>query len=144
MPDPSTRRGLVNLGIIAGLTLLVVGVLWTIGSTWNPKIDVIDGDTIGIGDERIRIIGLDAPETWPGHFECEGERVQGERAAATLRAILDSADRVKIDRQGPGKWPGRTLAYVYADGVDVATIMIEAGWARPNNGEGRQPWPQCR
>jgi hypothetical protein len=48
---------------------------------------VIDGDTFRLGERRIRIIGIDAPETHPPR--CAKEAELGEMATGKLRDVLN-------------------------------------------------------
>ena len=48
---------------------------------------VIDGDTFKIGQRRVRIIGIDAPETHPAR--CQEEARLGEEATAKLQQLLN-------------------------------------------------------
>jgi endonuclease YncB( thermonuclease family) len=48
---------------------------------------VIDGDTFKLGQRRIRVIGIDAPETHPSR--CAEEARLGEQATAKLQALLN-------------------------------------------------------
>lgn len=57
---------------------------------------VIDGDTIKLGQRKIRIIGIDAPEV--AHPLCPAEAVKGEQATAKLQELLN---------QGPFEMTGR-------------------------------------
>lgn len=104
-------------------------------------VDVIDGDTIRIGRERVRLMGLDAPETWRGQYDCPAERRAGLRSTRALAAILDAAETVAVERHGRDFY-GRTLARVFVDGRDVAGMMVSAGMAREWTGH-REPWPVC-
>ena len=79
---------------------------------------VVDGDTLAIGDERIRIIGIDAPER--GH-------PAGPRATAALRELVGDRD-VACEVRGRDRW-GRALAVCRAGGIDVAREMVRQGWA---------------
>ena len=85
---------------------------------------VTDGDTIRCGDERIRITGIDAPET----RACRRGRtcVPGDGHASTqaMEAVTQSA-RLSIVRLGRDRY-GRTLGVVYADGVNVACAQLAA------------------
>ena len=57
---------------------------------------VIDGDTIKLGQRKIRIIGIDAPEV--SAPQCPAEAVKGEQATAKLQELLN---------QGPFQMTGR-------------------------------------
>ncbi|KLE35260.1 thermonuclease family protein [Aurantiacibacter luteus] len=85
---------------------------------------VTDGDTLRCGDERIRITGIDAPET----RACRQGRqcVPGDGAASTraMQAMIEGAD-LTIVRLGRDRY-GRTLAVVYAGGVNVACAQLAA------------------
>jgi len=88
---------------------------------------VTDGDTIRCGEERIRITGIDAPET----RGCRSGRrcVEGDGHAATraLERVMAEAE-LSIIRLGRDRY-GRTLAVVYANGVNIACAQMAAGQA---------------
>ena len=92
---------------------------------------VVDGDTVRLGTETIRLVGCDAPETH--HAKCGAERRLGEVASTRLRdllcapgtnVVIDRGERPRLDRYR------RMLARIFVDGQDVADLMIEAGLAR--------------
>ena len=89
------------------------------------SLTVTDGDTIRLGDERIRIAGIDAPETYQPR--CASEKALGDKATRALEWLLHNAT-VQIVRDGVDRY-GRTLADVYADGVDVGEVLISQGLA---------------
>ncbi len=95
----------------------------------------IDGDTLDLDGERIRIVGLDAPET---RCRCPAECRLAAQATARMRDLV-SGRGVTIERTGRDKYR-RTLAIVRVRSQDVATIMIREGLARPYKGKRRQPW----
>ena len=103
----------------------------------TQPIYVHDGDTIRIGGERIRIIGLDTPEIG-SRARCAAEQQGAVAARAELERMLFRAE-VTIRRDGTDRY-GRTLAYVYADGKNVARALISAGLARPYQGGYRKGW----
>jgi micrococcal nuclease len=79
---------------------------------------VVDGDTFVLNGERVRILGIDAPEK---------NQPYGHEATQMLRALL--ADPVTLERKGKDRY-GRTLAHVYtARGVDVGGRMLAQGYA---------------
>lgn len=103
----------------------------------RPPLLVVDGDTAKQGDQRIRILGLDAPETHQA--KCRSERRLGDRATERLRDLLASGV-VVITRSPKHDRYRRTLAVVTVDGIDVATVLISEGLARPYDGGRRLPW----
>ena len=61
---------------------------------------VTDGDTFRLeSGERIRIAGIDAPETHAGQAKCRGEIALGRSATARVRTLLDGRN-VTIMRVG--------------------------------------------
>ena len=48
---------------------------------------MVDGDTFKLGQRKIRIVGIDAPETHPAH--CPEEARLGEAATAELIRLLN-------------------------------------------------------
>lgn len=92
---------------------------------------VIDGDTLVLRNkERIRLIGIDAPEL--GRGDKPGE--PGARAARKrLESLLGADKRVYLqyDRQRYDQYD-RTLAHVFtANGVNIQQSLLRAGLAFP-------------
>jgi len=92
---------------------------------------VTDGDTVRLGDERIRIENIDAPETGQ-RAECDAERLLGQLATAYARALIDT-DGVQITRHGKDRY-GRTLALITINENDFGELMIAGGYAAPWKG----------
>lgn len=92
---------------------------------------VVDGDTLIVdGGERVRLIGIDTPET-----KAEDRPVEcfGPEASAHLAFLLASGSDVRLayDEESSDQY-GRTLAYVYrrSDGLFVNAALVEGGYAR--------------
>ena len=88
----------------------------------------IDGDTLRCGRERIRLLGIDAPEL-PGHCRRGRKCVQGDPVAS--RAALAAAiahGPATIERRSRDRY-GRTLARVRVNGVDLSAHMVRTGMA---------------
>lgn len=89
------------------------------------EVRVIDGDTIQIRSEKIRVLGIDAPEI-KGNCEAEVRRAY----EAKNRVItLISGQQITIDRQGADKYR-RTLATVKVGNTDMGEILMSEGLAR--------------
>ncbi len=102
-------------------------------ATADIEIKVVDGDTIWIGDEKIRILGLDTPET--NNPECLAEQMLGERATLYLKRWIDE---VKVVRKGLERGKdryGRTLAEIYVGDENVAERLIAEGLATTYDGK---------
>jgi len=89
---------------------------------------VTDGDTFRLeSGERIRIAGIDAPETHAGQAKCSAEMALGDAATERARALLDG-QTVGIDRVGRSY--NRTVARVTLAGRDLATMLVASRVAR--------------
>jgi len=88
---------------------------------------VTDGDTIRCGDERIRITGIDAPETRACRQGRQCVPGDGQASTRTMEAVVEGRE-LTIVRLGRDRY-GRTLGVVYADGENVACAQLAAGQA---------------
>lgn len=117
------------------LVLALAGTLLTLAPLQAGErvparaIFIIDGDTVAIGRERVRLLDVDTPETY--HSRCEAELVLGLAAKAELRALLSRAERVEIHRSGRTDVYGRTLARITVDDMDVGRRLVAEGLALP-------------
>ncbi len=103
---------------------------WPVCHRGQPKAAcVVDGDTLWLAGEKIRLVRIDAPEA--SHPRCPAEQALAARATAALAEIL-GAGPVTIERRGVDRY-GRTLATVRAGGADAGEEMMRRGLA--------QEWP---
>ena len=98
---------------------------------------VVDGDTFYFGDDKVRIAGIDAPETHPPR--CAREAELGGQATAKLHALLNSGSVTMSEIDRDRDTYGRLLRNVAVDGADVGAAMVSAGVAR-EYGSGRRSW----
>ena len=89
---------------------------------------VTDGDTIRCGDERIRLLGIDAPEK-PGHCRRGRQCAPGDPVASTesLGHAVGNGP-LSIIRMGEDRY-GRTLALVRAGETDLSCHQLRRGQA---------------
>lgn len=116
------------------IVLIVAALVAATPARAEPAVvaNVIDGDTFRLSTgERIRIAGIDAPETQEGQARCHAEIVRGREATRQVRALLTGRS-VEIERVGRSY--NRTVARVRLEGQDLATELIRRGIA--------QPWPR--
>lgn len=101
----------------------------------GKRIDcVVDGDTVWIAGEKIRLQGIDAPEM---RGSCPDERRRAALAAERLRQMLAGAAPVVI-RSGLDRY-GRTLATINVAGRDLGKELVAEGLARVWAGR-RERW----
>ena len=86
---------------------------------------VIDGDTIVFRGERVRLYGVDAPESRQGY---------GPGARKWLEETLSNASNVEVEDKGKDVY-GRKLGKLRVDGVDINKKMVELGLAVPAGGD---------
>lgn len=94
---------------------------------WRRVVRVVDGDTLVLdGRERVRLIGVDTPESVDPRRPVE--RFGREAAAFTRRLAEGRRVRLAYDRQRTDSY-GRTLAYVYLeDGTFLNAEIIRQGY----------------
>ncbi|CAN7197846.1 excalibur calcium-binding domain-containing protein [Ensifer adhaerens] len=97
----------------------------TVTPVFAAKVNLVDGDTIKIGRKTIRIVEIDAPETYKPR--CEQELIKGFAAKQRLRELLD-AGNITYEPTGTDRY-NRTLAHVFAGGINVGTMLIAEGHA---------------
>jgi endonuclease YncB( thermonuclease family) len=88
---------------------------------------VIDGDTIEVAGERVRLHGIDAPET---RQNCDAAGVGwtcGRNATAFLAAAL--AGREVTCKGNKHDRYGRLIAVCYVGSEDMNARMVRDGWA---------------
>lgn len=99
----------------------------------------IDGDTVDIDGERIRIYNIDTPEIHTA--KCDAERRLGLVAKRRMQDMLDGGNP-QIIRGDHGRMTdryGRTLARLEVKGNDLGEMLVGEGLARPWTGK-RRPW----
>lgn len=88
---------------------------------------VVDGDTIEIGTVRIRLWGIDAPETGQQCAIAATTYRCGQTAASTLAALI-GAREVECTWKSRDRY-GRPIAICRAGGLDLGAEMVRSGWA---------------
>ena len=93
---------------------------------------IIDGDTIEVAGERIRLLDIDAPETAQRCTRADGAVYEcGASATAALASLTEGA-RVRCIADGKDRY-GRLLATCIAERrsgpVEINRSMVALGWA---------------
>jgi micrococcal nuclease len=100
---------------------------------------VVDGDTIWMDGEKIRIADIDAPETHPSR--CAEEARLGNAATKRLQVLLNTGPIKLVSADRDTDRYGRKLRIVMRNGRSVGGLLIEEGLARAWEGH-RRPWCQ--
>jgi endonuclease YncB( thermonuclease family) len=98
---------------------------------------VVDGDTIWLEGQKIRLADIDAPETHEPR--CASEKSLGDRTTRRLQQLLNGgAVRLRSIARDEDRY-GRKLRIVLVDGTSVGDTLVNEGLARWYAG-GRKPW----
>lgn len=119
--------GAMGVGGFVGLWPAIGGKASTKPVDVVERCSVTDGDTIRCGSERIRLLGIDAPEL-PGH--CHGTRIcaPGDPFASTSSLEEAVSATMTINRVGEDRY-GRTLAMVAGQHGDLSCWQLARGHA---------------
>jgi micrococcal nuclease len=112
----------LSFGVLLALALSASGETFD-----GRRAVIIDGDTLALGNERIRLLNIDAPESF--RSRCERELVMGLKAKERL-AVLVRSGRLEVERHGQDRYR-RTLARIYVGGRDLGQVLIQEGLALP-------------
>ena len=114
---------LKNIGII----VVLVALAWFL-SPQEPDIGdsdvagrarVVDGDTFWIGDTKIRLFGIDAPEATEIHGPAATQWMKAAVRNQTVSCVQKDTDRY-----------GRMVATCWANGVNLAEELTRVGLAK--------------
>src|SRR6202140_733268 len=89
---------------------------------------IVDGDTVQIGETKIRLQGIDAPETDQVCLDAKGQ-TWACGIAARDELVKHSAGREwDCDLASTDRY-GRSLGNCFVEGEDVSAWMVRQGWA---------------
>jgi len=89
---------------------------------------IIDGDTLRIGKTKIRLLGIDTPETDQNCARRNGNSYRcGEVAANRLRELV-GLEHTRCEGQAHDRY-GRLLATCYSATTILNAEMVRLGWA---------------
>ena len=98
------------------------------GAGDGGAVRVVDGDTLRIGERRIRLYGIDAPERAQSCATAAGQTYRcGQAATEALTRLLGAGqpDCAERDRDRYG----RSVAICTVAGRDINRAMVADGWA---------------
>lgn len=120
--------------VLSSISVLVMSLLMSLPAMSTEPIvgraKIIDGDTIQIAHQRIRLFGIDAPETKQSCVAAGKKWSCGRNATFGLSAIIER--QWVYCRQKDKDRYGRVVAVCNlagADGPDVNAAMVRQGWA---------------
>jgi endonuclease YncB( thermonuclease family) len=114
---------------VAGVCLL--GLLSTVAHAADsisgvPRI--VDGDTVQIGETKIRFAGIDAPETDQVCLDAKGAKWACGVAARDHLVAYSAGREWDCDLVGTDRY-GRSLGNCFVEGEDISAWMVRSGWA---------------
>ena len=119
-------RGMAR-AIAAGLFLSTVVLSGSAHADVSGRARTIDGDTIEVGGKRIRLHGIDAPES--GQL-CRAGGKSWRCGRQASRALADRADgRLVVCEERDRDRYGRIVALCRVGGEDLGAWLVSRGWA---------------
>jgi endonuclease YncB( thermonuclease family) len=131
---PARRTGvrMMNIFLWRVIPLLVVTAAYAEPVASND-IYVLDGNTIDLRGQLIRLVGFDTPDEGE-RARCAIERTLAARAAARLRQIIRRGDKIDLQIVTCACFPGTeatqqcnngwTCGRLTVDGKDVGTMLV--------------------
>jgi len=121
-----------NLAVMANILWLFFLITFFSGSAFAADLSgqgrIVDGDTIWIGKTKIRLHGIDAPETRQECLGRDGVPYRcGEASTDSLRILVDSGP-VRCEGDTHDRYM-RLIAVYYSGSVNLNTKMVRQGWA---------------
>jgi len=106
---------------------LLICLFLIVARSYAEQITVTDGDTIRIGDERIRFSGIDAPEIKQTCIYQEMEFKCGEFSKNLLIEKI-SNQQVSCIKESTDQY-GRTLAECFLGKESLSSYLVREGYA---------------
>lgn len=114
-----------HVALVGSLVLLAAWAPSGFADALVGVVHVIDGDTIDIAGQRIRLWGIDAPE---GRQTCTADGKPyycGDESTAALRAIAEQK-QAACERKDTDRF-GRIVALCRVSGRDIGALMVRQG-----------------
>lgn len=111
-------------------TAILAAIVW-LGrfdqSEFHGKAYAVDGDSLNIDGERLRLFGLDAPELEQNCFKGRASWPCGQRSKRHLANLIKGQVLV-CESRGRGRYD-RPLVICSTDELNINVTMVESGWA---------------
>ncbi len=124
-----------NLSLTIAIVIAAVPSRPVIAADLEGEVQVIDGNTIDLAGQRVRLIGIIAPGL-DSQCQIGGKSMACGRISRSALLDLTAGQTVRCDIvEGPGK---ATLARCRAGGYDLSEGMTYTGWARARGSSGER------
>lgn len=101
--------------------------------TLTGRASVVDGDTIEIAGERVRLHGIDAPEGRQQCRDADGRPWHcGREAAFALDEFLAQSRPTHCSLLDRDRWGRFVATCIRNDSMDVNEWLVKHGWAQGN------------
>lgn len=94
----------------------------------SGRVSVIDGDTFEMAGKRIRLHGIDAPESGQQCKDVKGNTYRCGQMAAKQMSGYVSGKTVNCEILDKDRY-GRFIARCLVNGTDVNELLVKEGWA---------------
>lgn len=117
----------VALLVMAAVAFAAARMEQFTGADLGGQVRVVDGDSLALGERRLRLKGIDAPELRQRCRKDGQEYGCGVDSASHLRGLI-GRHRVACRSEGIDRYR-RDLVRCAADGVDLNVAMVRSGHA---------------
>ena len=102
-------------------------IFFLTNNLFASHVTVVDGDTIKIGDVKIRFSGIDAPEINQTCVASEGKVACGKISKDTLIAKVTN-NKISCTDEGKDVY-GRVLGECFVNGESLSSYLVREGFA---------------
>ena len=115
-----------SVALVVTAALIMASPAFAAEITGIPRI--VDGDTVEIGQVKMRLSGIDAPETDQICLDAKGERWACGIAARDELIMHSNGQAWECTTTDTDQY-SRSLASCFIEGEDVSKRMVRSGWA---------------
>ena len=112
------------------LFILLISLLYTFNSSF-ADLRVIDADTIKLNGDKVRLSGIDAPETSQTCLDHNKKKYKcGKQATQKLIQLIQNSSKKSVNCKynGSDKY-GRFIGNCWVDDILINSWLVENGWA---------------
>ena len=102
-------------------------IFFLTNNIFASHVTVVDGDTIKLGDIKIRFSGIDAPEIKQTCIASEGKVACGKISKDTLIAKVTN-NKISCTDEGKDVY-GRVLGECFVNGQSLSSYLVREGFA---------------